>query len=119
MARIARLIWIDDLVWHQFQNLYPREASKTIESTLRSMINIKLEVDDEEIIMIKNEKDRLQGTADTLLAKIKELDMKERVWEAKKRQELLDEKKAEEERQQKAGIKLDTLRYSGILEDAL
>lgn len=88
----------EELIWRQFQELYPRQGRKIFEDTMKSMINFKLEITDEEGEKLKADRDKLQSKADHILSCLKEHDTKIRIWEAKKRKELFEQKKAEEEK---------------------
>lgn len=119
MGRIARLIWVDEFIWSQFQEIYPRQASKTVEDILRSMINLKLDISDEEGEALKEQRDDLQRKTDHLMSCLKEHNIKIQVWEAKKRKELLAQKEREKEEDEETDAILDSLRASGVLEEAL
>ena len=108
----------DEYLWRQFQSLYPRQARKTFEDTMRSMINLKLEISDEEGEQLKSELDELQKKADAIDSEKKEHEIKLRIWEAKKREEITKQKHELEESYKEAAVMGKAIRASGILERA-
>lgn len=117
MGRIHRLILIDEVIWTQFQALYPRQASKIVEDTFRSLINIKLDITDEEGEFLQQERDKLQLEADDRIAQLKEYDLKIRAWEAKKREEQIKEKRERDEYIKKAAIMAEAMHNAGGAEN--
>jgi len=105
----------EEIIWKQFQELYPRQARKIFEETMKTMINLKLEITDEEGESIKAEKEILQQKADDIISQLQHHDMKLRIWEAKKREELLIKKKIQEAEDDEANAVLDSLKASGML----
>jgi len=106
----------DEYLWKQFQALYPRQARRTFEDMMRSMISLKLEVSDEEGEQMKSEREELQKKCDVIQSCLKEHDMKIRIWEAKKREELAKQKQELERSYKEASIQGKAIRASGILE---
>ena len=110
---------IDEYVWTQFQALYPRQGRKVIEDTLRSMINLKLDVADDEIGWLRSQAEQDKKKMNELAESILLIDSKISAWEAKKRKELIAQKKAEEDRDERNQAMLDTLKASGALINAV
>lgn len=117
MGRKQVHLMMDEYLWTQFQALYPRQATKSFESMLQGMINLKLEISDQEGEYMKSERDNLRQKADQLLNLIKEHDIKIQAWEAKKRDELLKREKESKERLEKAKRLDDAIGASGILQE--
>jgi len=108
---------IDEYVWTQFQALYPRQGRKVIEDTLRSMINLKLDVADEEIERLRSQAEQDKKKMDELAESILLINSKISAWEAKKREELIAQRKAEEEREEAAIAMSDSIAAAGFVED--
>lgn len=115
MGRIARLIWIDEVIWTQFQALHPRQASRVIEDTFRSLINIRIELTDEEGQRIKEEREKLQNQYDDISNTLKEYDLKIRAWESKRMGEIVQENKQHEAGLEIGRSKADAIKASGLL----
>lgn len=67
MGRIARLIWIDEIIWTQFQALYPRQASTHIENYLRDAVNLHIDCGDDTISALRDDLQNSQSKIDALL----------------------------------------------------
>ena len=117
MGRIARLIWIDEVIWTQFQALHPRQASKVIEDTLRQAVNIKIDVNDDQLDNMRIEKQNLEGDINNLMNHSKELDLKIRAVESRLREKTLYDKKNEKLKDDEIERTMEGIRASGILED--
>lgn len=107
----------DEYLWQQFQTLYQRQGRKVFEDTMRSMINLKLDITDEEGEKLKSEREDLQKKVEALSSCLKDHDMKLRVWEAKKREELLKKEHEEKVALNAAMRKADAIDASGILRE--
>jgi hypothetical protein len=106
---------IDEYLWNQFQALYPRQATKSIEFMLEGMINTKIEITDKQAEQMKIERQHLQDTADSILYQLREHDFKVKAWEAQKRDELIKKKSERRERDIEVQGQIDGINASGML----
>lgn len=105
----------EEYIWRQFQELYPRQARSIFEDIMKSMINFKLEVTDEEGEQLKNKRDQIQKQADVILSDLHHYDMKLKIWEANKRKQLLEEKHQDNLKDDEASSIIQSLKASGVL----
>lgn len=109
--------WIDEYIADQFQKMYPRQGKQTVEQVFRDMVNQKLEITDEEAENLQNEiKERTQNLEieqDNLTRAKTKLN----AYEAKKRQEVMNQTKQQKEYEQAAKRMSDSVKASGILEE--
>lgn len=116
MSKIARLIWVDEFIWSQFQALYPQQASKFIRDNLQKAINIKLDVSDQELNSLRREGLDLKQSLEKQQEYYNQIQAKIRSSEAKKRKEYLDAKAEEKKRLERGRMADDTLRSTGMAE---
>lgn len=87
----------DEYIYTQFQSLYPRQATRILQNTMKDMINLKLDCADEEIEKLRDEAEESRKQMEEQHERLSLINSKINAWEAKKRKELLEKKKEEEE----------------------
>lgn len=105
----------DEHIWQTFQSIYPRQATGIFHDIMKSMINFKLDITDEEGEQLRLNKEELQRKADIILTQLRNEEMKLKIWEANKRKNLLEEKQIYDEQDEKASSIIESIRASGIL----
>ena len=117
MTRIARLIWVNEFIWTQFQALYPRQASKFLESSMGEAINLKLDFADAEIQELRTQAQQNKKIMEQHAESNIMINSKIHAWEAKKREEILIKKEKDKERLEKAHAMDDAIDASDFIRD--